>query len=143
MHEKDSAAMTGTRPYTIVYDGFCKVCTRLAGKLQRWDRNKQMEIVSSQTPGLHARFPWIPEKAYSDSLQFIGPGGRTLQAAEAVEAILRLLPRGKWIAWIFKLPLVHGIADRVYRWIARNRYRLGCGEHCQLQKHDLDFEDRA
>lgn len=130
--------MTGTKPYTVVYDGFCKVCTRLAGTLQHWDRNQQMEIISSQTPGVHERFPWIPEKAYGESLQFIGPAGRTLQAAAAVEAIIRLLPRGKWIAWIFKVPLVRGIADRIYGWIARNRYKLGCGEHCQVRKHDTD-----
>lgn len=135
-----SALMKGARPYTVVYDGYCRICTRIAGTLERWDGNDQMEIVSSQTPGLHARFPWIPEKAYTESLQFIGPDGRTLQAAAAVEAIVRLLPRGKWIAWIFKVPLVRGVADRVYRWIARNRYKLGCGEHCQVRKSNLDFD---
>jgi len=137
---QSSTAMPGAKPYTVVYDGFCKICTRIAETLERWDGNNQMEIVSSQTPGLHARFPWIPEKSYTESLQFIGPGGRTLQAGAAVEAIIRLLPRGKWIAWIFKVPLVSGSADRVYRLIARNRYRLGCSEHCQLHKHDIDLD---
>jgi predicted DCC family thiol-disulfide oxidoreductase YuxK len=31
--------------------------------------------------------------------------------------------------------------DRFYRWFARNRYRLGCGEHCAVRPADLDFGD--
>ena len=47
------------RPYTCVYDGTCKVCTRLSGVLRKWDRNQQIEVVPSQAPGVTARFPWI------------------------------------------------------------------------------------
>ena len=45
------------RPHTIVYDGFCNVCKRLVGLLTKWDRKHELEILPSQTPGLHARFP--------------------------------------------------------------------------------------
>ena len=53
------------RPYTCVYDGTCKVCTRLANALRQWDREQQIEIVPSQAPGVTARFPWIPPRAYA------------------------------------------------------------------------------
>ena len=69
-------APTG-HPYTVVYDGFCKVCNRLVTVLRKWDGGKLLEIVSSQTPGVQARFPWIPARAYTESVQVIGPGGRT------------------------------------------------------------------
>jgi predicted DCC family thiol-disulfide oxidoreductase YuxK len=129
------------RPYTCVYDGMCKVCTRLAGRLRKWDRNHQIEVVSSQTPGVTARFPWIPPRAYADALQLIGPGGHTWQGAAAIEQLLNILPKGKLVAWLFRVPFVREIADRFYRWFARNRYRLGCGEHCQSRPLDVAFRD--
>ena len=128
------------RPYTVVYDGACKVCGRLSRVLEKWDRHNLLEIIPSQTPGVHARFPWIPEQAYRESLQLIGPAGRTWQGAQAIEELLSLLPRGALISWIFKIPFVRIIADRFYRWFARNRYKLGCGAHCQLRPQDLRFE---
>ena len=131
------------RPYTVVYDGACKVCGRLARVLEKWDRRDELEIIPSQTPGVAARFPWIPARAYQDALQLIGPGGKTWQGAQAVEELLNVLPRGQLISWIFKIPFVRVIADRFYRWFARNRYKLGCGDHCQLRPQDLDFEARS
>src|SRR6476469_729672 len=72
------------RKYTVIYDGHCKVCSRLVKLLTRWDRNHELEIVPSQRPGVQQRFPWIPERAYHDSIQVIRNGdGKTWQAAAA------------------------------------------------------------
>jgi predicted DCC family thiol-disulfide oxidoreductase YuxK len=107
------------------------MCTRLSHALVAWDRHHDVEIVASQTPGVTARFPWIPAQAYNESIQLIGPSGETTQGAAAIERLLGILPRGRWIAWVFRVPGVRGLAERVYRWVARNRYHLGCNEHCQ------------
>jgi predicted DCC family thiol-disulfide oxidoreductase YuxK len=129
------------RPYTVVYDGTCRVCTRLAGVLREWDRGEALELTPSQAPGVAARFPWIPPRAYAEALQLIGPNGQTWQGAGAIEQLLAVLPKGKTISWLFKIPFVRTIADRLYRWFARNRYRLGCGEHCQSRPLDVAFRD--
>ena len=129
------------RPYTCVYDGMCKVCARLAKALRKWDRDHQIGVVSSQTPGVMARFPWIPPRAYAEALQLVGPNGHTWQGAGAIEQLLKILPKGKAIAWLFTVPFVRVLADRFYRWFARNRYRLGCGEHCQSRPLDVAFRD--
>ncbi|MDF1502872.1 DUF393 domain-containing protein [Roseisolibacter sp. H3M3-2] len=122
------------RPYTVVYDGHCKVCGRMVRALRRWDAGSRLlEIVPSQTAGLDARFPWIPASAYLESVQLVGPGGQSWQGAAAVERLLDVLPRGGLIGWVFSVPFVRALADRFYRWFARNRYRLGCGEHCALR----------
>lgn len=127
------------RPYTVVFDGYCNVCQRLVKVLRSWDHNDRLAIVSSQTPGVHARFPWIPARAYTESVQLIGPGGRTWQGAAAIEQLLDVLPRGKLISWVFSIPFVRVLAETFYRWFARNRYKLGCGEHCQIRPRDLEF----
>jgi predicted DCC family thiol-disulfide oxidoreductase YuxK len=137
----ESAAIPLNRPYTVVYDGDCKVCTRLSRALRKWDRNGLLEVVSSQTPGVQARFPWIPARAYRESLQLVSSEGQTWQGAAAIEQLLNVLPRGRLIAWVFHVPLVRGLSEKFYRWFARNRYRLGCGEHCQLKPSDLDYID--
>ena len=135
-------ASTGLgRPYTCVYDGMCKVCTRLSAALAKWDRNGSIEVVPSQASGVMARFPWIPAHAYVEALQLIGPGGQTWSGAAAIEQLLEILPKGRLIAWIFKIPFVRPLADRFYKWFARNRYKLGCGDHCQLRPPDTDFRD--
>ena len=126
-------------PYTVVYDGTCKVCGKLVGLLRKWDRHRILEIVPSQRPGVQARFPWIPARAYLESVQLVGPGGRTWQGASAIEQLLDVLPKGKLISWIFSIPFVRPLAERFYRWFARNRYKLGCGSHCQSRALDLDF----
>jgi predicted DCC family thiol-disulfide oxidoreductase YuxK len=124
--------------YTLVYDGTCRMCTRLVDALRRWDRGHRIEVVPSQHAGVMARFPWIPARAFTEAIQLVGPppDSATWQGAMAVEQLLTLLPRGRWIAWIFQIPFVRGIADRIYRWVARNRYQLGCGEHCPSRPLD-------
>jgi predicted DCC family thiol-disulfide oxidoreductase YuxK len=130
------------RRLTVVYDGDCKVCTRLSRLLAAWDTRRQFEIVPSQAPGVKARFPWIPPRAYAESLQVIDQSGRTWQGAAALERIIDALPRGRLLSWVFSIPFVRPLAERLYRWFARNRYRLGCGEHCSYRGNAiLEYEE--
>jgi predicted DCC family thiol-disulfide oxidoreductase YuxK len=124
-----------------VYDGMCRICTRLSNVLRKWDTRRQIEVVPSQATGVMARFPWIPSRAYAEAIQLVGPGGETWQGAAAVEQLLTVLPRGRWIGWVFRIPYVRALADRIYRWVARNRYRMGCGEHCQSRPLNVAFPD--
>jgi len=128
--------------YTVIYDGRCKVCGRMVKLLARWDRQHILEIIPSQAPGVHARFPWIPERAYAESVQLIrNSDGKTWQAAGALEELLRVMPKGRLFSWLFKIPFVRPLADKFYRWFARNRYRMGCGDHCAVRPVDLDYQD--
>ena len=131
-----------SRRYTVIYDGNCKVCRRSVKLLTKWDRNHELEIIASQTPGVRERFPWIPPRAYIESMQVIRTSdGKTWQAAAALEELVNVLPKGRLISWLFKIPFVRPIVDRFYRWFARNRYRLGCGDHCAVRNADLDYGD--
>jgi predicted DCC family thiol-disulfide oxidoreductase YuxK len=120
----------------------CRVCNRIANVLRRWDRRREIDVVPSQTDGVMARFPWIPARAFAEAMQLVGPGGETWQGAAAIEKLLDILPRGGWIAWIFRIPFARAVADRCYRWFARNRYHLGCGEHCPTGRSSSTASDR-
>jgi predicted DCC family thiol-disulfide oxidoreductase YuxK len=120
--------------YTVIYDGDCRVCGRIVDVLTRWDRNRELEIVPSQAPGVRERFPWIPPGAYVESMQVIRTrDGKTWEGAAALEELIDVLPKGRLISWMFEVPLVRPLVGKFYRWFARNRYRLGCGEHCAVR----------
>jgi predicted DCC family thiol-disulfide oxidoreductase YuxK len=51
-----------------------------------------------------------------------------------MEELLDALPRGWLISWVFHIPFARAVAERVYRWFARNRYRLGCADHCAVDR---------
>jgi predicted DCC family thiol-disulfide oxidoreductase YuxK len=134
-----SAAAGLGRPYTVVYDGACKVCGRLVRLLTVWDKKRQLELIPFQNTTVLDRFPWIPSSAYAEAMQVIGPGGQTWQGGDAVEKLLDILPFGGVFGWAFSVPGFGGLFARFYKWFARNRYRFGCGEHCQLRPLNIDF----
>jgi predicted DCC family thiol-disulfide oxidoreductase YuxK len=125
--------------YAVVYDGDCKVCGRMVELLATLDRNHELEIIPSQAPGVRERFPWIEPHAYAESLQVVRTqDGKTWQAGAALEELVSILPKGRLISWLFKIPFARPLVDKFYRWFARNRHRLGCGEHCQVRDKDPD-----
>ena len=131
------------RPYTVVYDGACKVCTRLVGLLHAWDTKDEIETVPFQNTTVLDRFPWIPSEAYVEAMQLVGPGGETWQGGDAIEKLLRILPFGGLLGWVFRIPGFGELFARFYRWFARNRYKFGCGEHCQVRPLKVDFGDEG
>lgn len=134
-----SDAVGSGRPYTVVYDGQCKVCNRLVKLLRKWDRHGEIETIPFQNSGVLTRFPWIPGEAYAQAMQLIGPGGQTWQGGYAIEKLLEILPWGGLLGWAFKVPFFGDLFNRFYRWFARNRYKFGCGEHCALRPQQLNF----
>lgn len=127
-----------TRPYTVLYDGHCGVCSRLVKRLAALDRRSVFEMVPSQQPDVAERFPWIPASAFAESLQLVrNSDKRTWQGAMAVEEILKRLRAGWVVLWVFSVPFGRRLADRLYRWLADHRHVAGCGEHCSVQVPSL------
>lgn len=119
-----------TPAYTLVYDGDCRFCVRSVDLVASWDRGGAIELVPFQRAGVRERFPWIAEGAYKEAMQLVGPGHETWSGAAAAERLTALLPGGRPLGCLFALPFARPLADRLYRLVARNRYRLGCGAHC-------------
>jgi len=139
---KEADAVASGRPWTVVYDGQCKVCGRLVKLLQKWDTRQEIETVPFQNTSVLVRFPWIPAEAYAQAMQLVGPGGETWQGGYAIEQLLKILPYGGLLGWAFRIPFFGELFNRFYRWFARNRYKFGCGEHCALRAPNLDFGDQ-
>jgi predicted DCC family thiol-disulfide oxidoreductase YuxK len=68
--------------------------------------------------------PFIEPEALDRAIHLVLPDGRVLVGADAVFAVLRQLPRWRWLAGMVRIPGVGLLADRLYRWIAARRHRL-------------------
>lgn len=108
----------------LVFDGDCGFCSTSARAGRRWLRLPHVE-------------PWqfldldalgVSEEACTDAVQWIGVDGEVVSAEHAVIAALRHAG-GVWklLGSMLALPGVRALAGVVYRWVARNRYRLPGG----------------
>jgi predicted DCC family thiol-disulfide oxidoreductase YuxK len=116
--------------YTVLYDGDCAVCSRLASLWICLDRAGRLEVWPSQTPGVRERFPQISPEALDESVQVVDREGRIWRGAPALARICESLPGAAPVARLLGLRRVEPLAERLYRVFARNRFRFGCSAHC-------------
>jgi len=107
---------------TLIYDGECGFCQQAVDLVRRWDREQRIALVSFQDQARVAAFG-IPLPALAAAMHLVlpPPDGRVFAGADALPALLRRLPHGRWLAWLFRLPGVLPVARRLYAWIARRR----------------------
>jgi predicted DCC family thiol-disulfide oxidoreductase YuxK len=120
---------------TVIYDGDCGMCTRLAGFVRRRLR-PDAEVRASQELEL-GRYG-VTEAECAEALQYVTAGGRVYAAQDAVARLL-LAARPWWrpAGLVLLLPGVNALAGVVYRWVARNRYRLpGASDACAVPPAD-------
>lgn len=118
--------------HTLIYDGECGICRRSVEWVRSQDREERIELLPYQDPRIPGRFPDIPPRAMEEAMQLVAPDGARWEGARAAERLLELLPGWRVLAPLFRIPGVRPVARRVYRAVARNRRRLGCGDHCAL-----------
>jgi len=107
---------------TLIYDGDCGICTRLAGFAGRRLRPRA-EVRASQELDLAAY--GVTAAQCAEALQLVTAEGRVYSAQDAVARLL-LISRPVWrpAGLVLLLPGVNALAGVAYRWVARNRYRL-------------------
>lgn len=116
---------------TLIYDGDCGICTRLAGFAGRRLRPRA-EVRASQELDLAAY--GVTEAQCAEALQLVTEQGRVYSAQDAVARLL-LVSRPLWrpAGLVLLLPGVNALAGVAYRWVARNRYRLpGASDACAV-----------
>ena len=122
----------------IVYDGECRFCRAQTRRIQRWDRRDAFEYVPRQTPGLAGRFPVLEAGDFNAGMRLVSRDGSVHVGADAVYEIARRLPICRWLAWVYRVPIAHGMLRRAYGWIAANRGRLGGTDAVCLECEDRE-----
>jgi predicted DCC family thiol-disulfide oxidoreductase YuxK len=118
----------------IVYDGACAFCRRAIEAIRQRDRNDQFIYFVRQTPGLDEKYPELAIGNFDTGMRLIEPNGTIRIGADAIYVIASKLPYFRCLAWTYQLPLVNGVTQRIYSWVAANRLKLSrhCGDSCEV-----------
>ena len=105
----------------MLYDATCEFCCRWIG---RWRilTGDSIDYLPFQT--VTEQFPELTVFQLSKAVHFIDLDGRVCVGAEAVfRSLARTSPANRWMLWTYEnVPLARRTIDRVYRWVARNRF---------------------
>lgn len=114
----------------VFFDGVCGLCNRFVDRLLRADRKRLFRFAPLQGSTAQGSLPAGMAEAM-ESIVYLRDG-RILQRSDAVLRIV--LDLGGWrkvYGLSFMFP--RGLRDRIYAWVARNRYRwFGKRETCRL-----------
>ena len=105
-----------------VFDGVCVLCGGTIRFLLRRDRTHSIKFAAAQGPTGQALFKALGLPADDFETFLFIEQGRVFMKSAAILRFLRYLP--PWWQPLRLLALLPGpVADRLYLWIARNRYR--------------------
>ncbi|MFI5206556.1 MAG: thiol-disulfide oxidoreductase DCC family protein [Gemmatimonadales bacterium] len=113
--------------WTLIFDGECGVCRAAVELLRSRNKDGRLSFVPFQDSEALARLPNVPRDDLERAMHLVAPDREVLRGAAALPAILRLIPGGAPLALLYRLPAAPWLAARVYRMVARSRYKLGLG----------------
>lgn len=128
---------TSDRVPVVLYDAECPLCVRQVALLQRLPRRGRLAFVPLQAALQAGTLPaGLTVERLRAQMHLVEPDGRIYAGAAAVARIAGMIPLIGALAHLYNLPLIRRVADRLYAWVARHRYRLSgrraaCTGSCQ------------
>ncbi len=114
----------------VIYDGHCRICTAQVRKLLWWDCRKKLSYLSLHDPEVSRRWPDLSHDRLMQEMVIIDRHGNRHWGPAAIRYLTRRLRRLWWASPFLHFPGSMIIWRPLYRWIARNRYRLSGGPTC-------------
>ena len=105
---------------TLVFDGACGFCTRSVRLLEALDRDRRVRAVPFQKGGVPASVGLTLEECHQ-SVWAVTPDGGRYRAAEAVNAAVAAALGSAVPLFLYSLPGLGQLQDRVYSLVASNR----------------------
>ncbi|WP_077625013.1 thiol-disulfide oxidoreductase DCC family protein [Sediminibacillus massiliensis] len=109
----------------VLFDRNCYLCQQSKKVIKFLDWLKVFDLYSLQEyektqPTLSSR----AKEMLRGEIHVIKPNGETVAGYQAVRYILARIILTSPLGWLMYLPKSEIIGDPVYRWIAKNRYKL-------------------
>jgi len=106
---------------TLVYDGECEFCTRLAGWVERHDQRGRIAVRPNQQPGLIESLG-LTRVEVDRASWVVEPGGRKFEGAAGISRVLRELGGvWSWLGSMYLVPPFGWVEDWYYGRVARRR----------------------
>ena len=114
----------------LVYDGVCNFCVGAVRLLNAIDHGRAIEYAPYQSLGPAVRRKYaLSDRDLQGRMHIVERNGAVLKGAAALAKVCRLLAPFTVVCSFLDTPL----AERLYDFIARRRYRIfGCRESCYI-----------
>jgi predicted DCC family thiol-disulfide oxidoreductase YuxK len=122
----------------VVYDGECGFCRAQVKKLLWWDCQSKLAYLSLHDGEVFRRWPDLDPQRLMQEMLVVDRKGRRHWGPEAIRYLTHRLRRLWWAAPVFYVPGVMFVWRRIYRRVARNRYRLS-GQTCESGACEVHF----
>lgn len=110
---------------TALYDGNCVVCRSTCGAMRALDWRKRIKFVDlHEGAGWRERYPDLSHEHVMREIHVIDGQRRVYAGFEGTRRMLREAPLGFPLWLLLRLPGMDALGARVYRYIARRRYRI-------------------
>jgi predicted DCC family thiol-disulfide oxidoreductase YuxK len=110
---------------TAIYDGYCVICNQTRRMVMAFDWLHRVEFLNIHDwSQVEARYPNLDFEAAMGQMHVVTLDGQLLGGFEGVRRLLRDLPLGFPVWLLLHLPGMNWLGNKVYRFIARNRYRI-------------------
>lgn len=137
--------------FQVWYDTFCPVCRRSRLALELMDLGERLEFRDiHDREAMQRDVPGVPYQRALKEMIVVTPRGHVHGGFFAFRALSRGVPALWSLAVLMRIPGVPFVGQRIYRWIARNRYRLAkcddgvCNLHlAALSQQHLDENEIA
>ena len=131
---------------TAVYDGHCVICNttrRIVLALDWFNRVEFLDL--HRQDEVAARFPGLDHEAAMGSIHVYDESGRVFAGFYGTRRLFRALPLALPLWALLHLPLVgNWLGPRIYRFIARHRYRINrmLGVNLEdIEREEAECED--
>jgi predicted DCC family thiol-disulfide oxidoreductase YuxK len=117
----------------LIYDGDCGFCQKSARLARTWS-NGRITIAAWQDIPQQMQDLGLTDADGMEQVWCVDENGRLTGGAAAVNSVLAGIWWARPFTWLYRLPLVQQLEDKVYRWVAENRTRLPGGTpQCRSQ----------
>jgi predicted DCC family thiol-disulfide oxidoreductase YuxK len=123
----------------VLYDGQCQFCQRSVAVLLRLDWLGRLTFQDARDESrLPKTDPPLSSTRLMEEMHLVTPEGHVLHGFGCFRWIAWRLPLLIPLAPVMYLPGIPELGQRIYLWIAKNRYHLTPCSHgaCQVQRRD-------
>jgi predicted DCC family thiol-disulfide oxidoreductase YuxK len=131
MFHRKGKSMKNTQKLVLIFDGSCNFCTACAELLHVLDWRHRLQCLPFQASGVPQVYGLTVAQC-EQAAWAISPDGRIYREAQAVSASLDAIVVLPIFLFLYQLPGIRQIEDKVYAWVAKNRRFLpGIRPYCE------------
>jgi predicted DCC family thiol-disulfide oxidoreductase YuxK len=124
-------AATTFQRYIVFYDANCRLCVRSRRTLERLRPRAEVVFVDLRDDAAMGAFPMVDRAASLGQMFVLDPDGGLAGGYDGFLSLAPTIPLLRPVRRVLKSGPVRWAGWKVYRWVARNRYRLGGAVSCE------------